>query len=75
MIEEHRDARARRRLCCRIEVPPAWDSSVTILFLVEALVAGVEALTWDATQARLKVLEELNARTRFFRHYTNGPSN
>ena len=62
-------AQARHRLSCQIEVPPAWDSSVTILFLVEALVAGVEALTWDATQTRLKVLEELNARTRFFRHY------
>ena len=62
-------AQARHRLSCQIEVPPAWDSSVTILFLVEALVAGVEALTWDATQTRLKVLEELNARTRFLRHY------
>jgi len=60
-------AQARHRLCCQIEVPSAWDSSVTILFLVEALVAGVEALTWDATQARLKGLEELYARTRFFR--------
>ena len=62
-------AQARHRLSCQIEVPSAWDSSVTILFLVEALVAGVEALTWDATQARLKVLEELNAKTRFFRHF------
>lgn len=62
-------AQARHRLCCQIEVPSAWDSSVTILFLVEALVAGVEALTWDATQVRLKVLEELNAKTRFFRHF------
>ena len=62
-------AQARHRLCCQIEVPSAWDSSVTILFLVEALVAGVEALTWEATQARLKVLEELNAKTRFFRHF------
>ena len=42
-------AQARHRLSCQIEVPSAWDSSVTILFLVEALVAGVEALTWDAT--------------------------
>lgn len=62
-------AQARHRLCCQIEVPSAWDSSVTILFLVEALVAGVEALTWEATQARLKLLEELNAKTRFFRHF------
>ena len=62
-------AQARHRLSCHIEVPSAWDSSVTLLFLVETLVAGVEALTWDGTQTRMKKLEDLYARTRFFRKY------
>ncbi len=60
---------ARFRLICHIEVPSAWDSSVTLMFLVEALVAGVEALTWESTQGRMKKLEELYARTRFFRRF------
>lgn len=62
-------AQARHRLCCHIEVPSAWDSSVTLMFLVEALVAGVEALTWGGTQERMKKLEDLYARNRFFRKY------
>jgi len=60
---------ARHRLTCHIEVPSAWDSTLTILFLLETLVAGVESLTWDDTQGRMKKLEELYSRTRFFRRY------
>lgn len=58
---------ARYRLSAHIEVPSAWDSTVSILVLVETLLAGVQSLTWDETQSRMKRLEELYARTRFFR--------
>lgn len=54
-------------LACSIQVPLAWDSTVSILFLVEALLTAVQALGWDEAEDRLKRLEEMYARTRFFR--------
>lgn len=58
---------ARYRLSAHVEAPSAWDSTVAIQVLVETLLAAVEALTWDETRARMKRLEELFARARFFR--------
>lgn len=60
---------ARYRLAAHVEVPSAWDSSVSILVLLEALLAGVQALTWSETQARMKRLEEIYARSGFFRRF------
>ncbi|MCB2134751.1 MAG: MurR/RpiR family transcriptional regulator [Rhodobacteraceae bacterium] len=60
-------ASARYRLSAHIEVPSAWDSTVAIQVLVETLLAAVQTLTWEETQARMKRLEELYARSRFFR--------
>ncbi|MDP4034288.1 MAG: MurR/RpiR family transcriptional regulator [Pseudorhodobacter sp.] len=60
---------ARFTLSCHIEAPSAWDSTVSILVLVETLLAAVQSLTWDATEGRLKRLEELYARSRFFRRH------
>ncbi|MCV2873726.1 MurR/RpiR family transcriptional regulator [Defluviimonas sp. WL0050] len=59
--------RARYRLSAHIEVPSAWDSTVAIQVLVETLMAAVQSLTWEDTQARMKRLEELYSRARFFR--------
>jgi DNA-binding MurR/RpiR family transcriptional regulator len=59
--------RARYRLSAHVEAPSAWDSTVAIQVLVETLLAAVQTLTWDETQARMKRLEELYARARFFR--------
>jgi DNA-binding MurR/RpiR family transcriptional regulator len=58
---------ARHVLACQIEVPTAWDSTVSILFLIETLLASVQSRTWGETETRLKRLEETYARTRFFR--------
>lgn len=58
---------ARYRLSGHVEAPSAWDSTVAIQVLVETLLAAVQSLTWDETQARMKRLEELYARSRFFR--------
>ncbi|OIQ73050.1 HTH-type transcriptional regulator MurR [mine drainage metagenome] len=60
---------ARHRFSCHIEAPSAWDSSVSILVLVETLIASVEALTWADTQSRMKRLEALYDRARFFRRF------
>lgn len=60
---------ARHRFAAHVEAPSAWDSGVAILVLVETLLAAIGALTWGETQARMKRLEELYARTRFFRRF------
>ncbi len=60
-------AHARHTLSCHIDAPSAWDSTVSILVLVETLLASVQAQTWDVTEGRLNRLEDLYARSRFFR--------
>lgn len=60
-------AHARYRLSAHIEAPSAWDSAVAIQVLVETLLAAIQTLTWDDTQSRMQRLEDLYARSRFFR--------
>jgi DNA-binding MurR/RpiR family transcriptional regulator len=62
-------AHARHTLCCHIEAPSAWDSNVSLMVLVETLLAEVQGLTWKVTETRMKRMEDLYARTRFFRRY------
>lgn len=57
------------RISCHVEAPSAWDSIVTLQVMVETLLAGIQALTWDETQARMKRLEGLYERSRLFRRY------
>ncbi|MCU0911965.1 MAG: MurR/RpiR family transcriptional regulator [Rhodobacteraceae bacterium] len=65
-------AKAQHVLTCHIEVPSAWDSTVPILFLIETLVASVQGRNWGDAESRLKRLEEIYARTRFFRGGSSG---
>ena len=60
---------ARHVLACHIEAPSAWDSTVSILVLVETLLAAVQSLTWAETEPRMKRMESLYERTRFFRRF------
>ncbi|NUB44173.1 MurR/RpiR family transcriptional regulator [Fertoebacter nigrum] len=60
---------ARHTMSCHIEAPSAWDSTVSVLVLVETLLAAVQGLTWDVTEGRMKRLEDLYARSRFFRRH------
>ena len=60
---------ARHVLACHVEAPSAWDSTVSLLVLVETLLASVQQRTWDVTEGRLKRLEDLYARARFFRRH------
>ncbi len=50
-----------------VEVPSAWDSSVTTLVLVEALIEAVQNANWDRTRERMHELEDLFNTTRLFR--------
>mgnify|MGYP000561906681 CR=1 FL=1 len=58
---------ARHVLACAVEVPAAWDSTASILVVIEALLAQVQGLLADQVQARLSRLEDLFARIRVFR--------
>lgn len=60
---------ARHTLACHVEAPSAWDSTVSILVLVETLLASVQDRTWAVTEGRLKRLEDLYTRARFFRRH------
>jgi DNA-binding MurR/RpiR family transcriptional regulator len=67
-------AAAHARLCfaAHVDTPFASDSTVAILVLVETLVAAVQGRIWEQTEARMKRLEELYARARFFRRPRQG---
>ena len=48
----------------------AWDSTVVILFIVEAMIAAVQNLAWEETKDRIKTLEGLFDQIRLFRKFT-----
>lgn len=54
----------------RIEAPSAWDSSVVIMFILEALIAAVQTERWEETRDRMKTLEQLFDRTKLFRKFS-----
>lgn len=58
---------ARRVFRIHIEAPSAWDSSVVIIFAVEALIEAVQSSIWSETRDRMKTLEGLFDSTRLFR--------
>ncbi|MBK4217381.1 MurR/RpiR family transcriptional regulator [Paracoccus caeni] len=59
-------AHARHSLPCRIEMPATWDSTATLMVVVEALLAQVQGHLPDQVQERLNQLEDIFARTRVF---------
>jgi len=58
---------AQHLLACHVEAPSAWDSLVSPLMLVEALMSAVQKRTWSDTSERLARLEVLYDRARVFR--------
>ncbi|WP_323781218.1 MurR/RpiR family transcriptional regulator [Thalassovita sp.] len=56
--------------CVRIAVPSAWDSTVTLMLILEAMIAEVQEHTWDSSRQRMEELEDMFDRTRFFRKFT-----
>lgn len=60
-------AHAKHTLAAHIEAPSAWDSMVSLTVLIETLLAAVQTLNRDVTEARLKRMEALYDRSRFFR--------
>lgn len=54
----------------RIEVPSAWDSTITLMLLTETLIAAVQEANWQETRRRMEDLEVMFDRTKFFRKFT-----
>jgi DNA-binding MurR/RpiR family transcriptional regulator len=59
-------ARSAHVLACQTAVPAAWDSTTSVLFVVEALLAQVQGRLADQVQGRMNRLEDYFARTRVF---------
>ncbi len=59
-------AHAAHVLACQTAVPAAWDSTASILFVVEALLVQVQGRLADRVQGRMNRLEDYFARTRVF---------
>lgn len=51
-----------------IEAPSAWDSTIVIMYLVEALIAEVQRRNHDRSRARIEELEAMFSATRLFRN-------
>lgn len=60
-------AHAAHSLGCHTEMPGAWDSTVTLQLVVEALLTQVQSRLPDQVQDRMNRLEDLFARTGLFR--------
>jgi len=57
-------------LSSRIVVPSAWDSSTTIMLLVETMISSIQTLEWAQTKTRFERLEEIFDQTKLFRKFT-----
>ncbi len=53
----------------RIEAPSAWDSTLAITFLVEALVEAVQSEIWPDASERMQDLEGLLDKVRLFKKF------
>ncbi|SMC60190.1 MurR/RpiR family transcriptional regulator [Rhizobium sp. RU36D] len=58
---------ARHSFKVHIEAPSAWDSSVVMLFVIEALIEAVQSSSWAETRERIHTLEGLFEQARLFR--------
>lgn len=52
---------------CWVEIPSGWDSSVSTLLLLEAMIAAIQEQRWPEVRNRYERLDELFDKTHFFR--------
>lgn len=60
-------ARAEATFHCWGEIPSAWDSSIAMLSLTEALIAATQEACWPDARDRFDRLDRLFEMTRLFR--------
>ncbi|MFV2051789.1 MurR/RpiR family transcriptional regulator [Aliiroseovarius sp. YM-037] len=55
---------------CWGEIPSAWDSNISTLMLLEALIAAVQEKSWPDTKERFEKLDEIFDVTRLYRKFS-----
>ncbi len=55
---------------CWVEIPSAWDSNISTMMLLEAMIAATQEESWDKTKDRYDRLDELFDTTRLFRKFS-----
>jgi DNA-binding MurR/RpiR family transcriptional regulator len=53
---------AKYVLPCSVDVEGAWDSSVSLFAIVEAIIARVTELNWTEAETRIAEKESLDGR-------------
>jgi len=54
---------------CWVEIPSAWDSNISTMMLLEAMIAAVQEERWPQTRERYERLDELFDMASFFRKF------
>lgn len=54
---------------CWIEIPSAWDSNISTMMLLEAMIAASQERNWPQTKARFDELDEIFDMTRLYRKF------
>ncbi|SHM19143.1 MurR/RpiR family transcriptional regulator [Vreelandella subglaciescola] len=54
---------------CWVEIPSGWDSNLSTMMLLEAMIAAVQEQRWPETRERYEQLDELFDMTRLFRKF------
>ena len=52
---------------CWVEIPSAWDSTLAINFIIEALIAEIQTRSSDSSAERIAALEGMIGESRIFR--------
>lgn len=50
-----------------VEAPSSWDSTISLMLIVEALIAQVQEARWEEAKDRIEELEAMFSSTRLFR--------
>lgn len=51
---------------CWVEIPSAWDSNISTMMMLEAMIAATQEQSWPETRKRYDGLDELFDMTRLF---------
>lgn len=54
---------------CWVEIPSGWDSNISTMMLLEAMIASVQEQSWPDTRDRYEQLDELFDMTQLFRKF------
>lgn len=52
-----------------VEVPSSLDSTIAIMFIIEALLAQIQNESWESSRDRIETLESMFGATKLFRNF------